>query len=86
MHLIGPRSPLQVVNQQAFANNHGIPLAAVVDFVPPRLLQLPQVSRAPVRCKACSAYLNAYCQVGACRHHACEHTQHFAWFPACRSA
>eukprot|EP00955_Chlamydomonas_euryale_P058307 357022-Chlamydomonas_euryale.AAC.3 len=64
-----PRSATpQVVNQQAFANNHGIPLAAVIDFVPPASLQLAQVSRPPLRCKACSAYLNAYCQVWARMH------------------
>ena len=48
----------------AFTNNNGIPLAAMVDFVPPASLQLPQVMRQPERCKACAAYMNAYCKVG----------------------
>lgn len=48
----------------AFTNNNGIPLAAMVDFVPPASLQLPQVMRQPERCKACAAYMNVYCKVG----------------------
>lgn len=55
---------VQVVDQMAFTNNNGIPLAAMVDFVPPASLQLPQVMRQPERCKACAAYMNVYCKVG----------------------
>mmetsp|Transcript_13367 Transcript_13367/g.28590 ORF Transcript_13367/g.28590 Transcript_13367/m.28590 type:complete len:895 (+) Transcript_13367:99-2783(+) len=51
-----------VVNQRAFANNNGIPVAAMVDLYPPASLQLPQVARQPVRCKSCSAYMNVYCK------------------------
>eukprot|EP00798_Chlamydomonas_sp_ICE-L_P020834 gene20834-27666_t len=58
-----------VVNQRAFMNNCGLPLAAFVDFHPPSKLNLPRIqTRQPLRCKACAAFLNPYCKTNLARH------------------
>eukprot|EP00798_Chlamydomonas_sp_ICE-L_P014314 gene14314-20298_t len=52
-----------VVNQRAFMNNCGIPLAAFVDFHPASQLQLPRVQgRQPARCKSCASFMNVFCK------------------------
>ena len=60
-----------VISQRAWANNSGIPLAALVDFHPPASLQLPQITRQPARCKTCAAYCNPYVKVAICTNGAC---------------
>ena len=51
------------VGKRAFATNSGVPLGAVIDFKSPGGCRLPQLSRQPLRCRACAAYLNPYCKV-----------------------
>lgn len=52
-----------VVNQRAWMNNCGVPLGAHVDFIPSAQLNLPQITRLPVRCKGCTGFMNVYCKV-----------------------
>ncbi len=54
---------VQVVNQRAFSNSCGLPLAALVDFTPPAGLGgVPRVGRAGLRCAKCKGFLNQYCK------------------------
>ncbi|KAJ9508916.1 hypothetical protein QJQ45_028232, partial [Haematococcus lacustris] len=52
-----------VVDQCAFSNHCGIPLAFMVDFLPSHALGIPAVARPAARCSSCSAFLNPYCKV-----------------------
>lgn len=52
-----------VINQRAYANHCGLPFSAIIDASSGSSSQPPVSPRSPVKCKACGAHLNCYCQV-----------------------
>jgi hypothetical protein len=54
---------LQIINEAAFANNCGIPPAALIHTLPANLPEVPQVRRAPARCLKCNGFVNTYTTV-----------------------